>query len=201
MPSARISQRLRNVPPGAPVADEALVRRACFGALSPYEVALGPRKLVGLSQVRKRAGVLFQVGLPLAWDGDLLAALLAHNADERARLERRRRLVAEVAPYLAPGERVREATTGRGGRPLEPAALRVVLTDQRLIVLRKKAFRQFAVQEFSFDSSRVWLGFTAEAGGELEVSDAAHRTHVSLSGVPELDLEPADRSALGRARA
>ena len=64
------------------------MRRACFGALSPYEVAVGPRKLVGLSQVRRRAGVLFQVGLPLVWEADLLAALLAHDADEAARLER-----------------------------------------------------------------------------------------------------------------
>lgn len=119
-----------------------------------------------------------------------------HEAAERARLERRRRLVTEVAPYLAPGERVLEATTGRGTihgpgeRPRDSAVLRVVVTDQRLILLRKKAFRQFAVQEFDFDTSRVWLGFTAEAGGELEVGDTAHRTHASLSGVPELDLEP-----------
>jgi hypothetical protein len=119
-----------------------------------------------------------------------------HEAAERARLERRRRLVAEVAPYLAPGERVLEATTGRGTihgpgeRPRDSAVLRVVVTDERLILLRKKAFRQFGVQEFDFHTSRVWLGFTAETGGELEVGDTAHRTHASLSGVPELDLEP-----------
>jgi lipoate-protein ligase A len=76
----------RNRPPGTPVDDEALVRRACFGALSPYEVAVGPRKLVGLSQVRRRAGVLFQVGVPLVWEADLLAALLAHTAAEQDRL-------------------------------------------------------------------------------------------------------------------
>lgn len=76
----------RNLPPGPPVEDEALVRRACFGSLSPYEVAVGPRKLVGLSQVRRRAGVLFQVGIPLVWEADLLAALLAHDAAEQDRL-------------------------------------------------------------------------------------------------------------------
>ena len=119
-----------------------------------------------------------------------------HEAAERARLERRRRLVAEVAPYLTPGERVLEATTGKGAatgpaaRPRDPVAIRVMVTDQRMILLRKKAFRQFAVQEFSFDTSRVWLGFTAEAGGELEVSDTSRRTRVSISGIPELDLEP-----------
>jgi lipoate-protein ligase A len=80
-------QPVRHPVPGAPVSDEALVRRACFGALSPYEVAVGPRKLVGLSQVRRRPGVLFQVGLPLVWEADLLAELLAHNAPEQARLQ------------------------------------------------------------------------------------------------------------------
>ena len=79
-------RRARTLPPGSPLDDEALVRRACFGALSPYEVAVGPRKLVGLSQVRRRAGVLFQVGIPLVWEADLLAALLAHDAAERDRL-------------------------------------------------------------------------------------------------------------------
>src|SRR5262249_30966524 len=78
----------REWPPGLPRPDEALVRRACFGSLSPYEVAVGPRKLVGLSQVRRRAGGLFQVGLPLMWEADMLADLLAHDADERGRLVR-----------------------------------------------------------------------------------------------------------------
>ena len=100
-----------------------------------------------------------------------------HDAAERARLERRRRLVGEVAPYLAPGEHLLEATTGKGpvhghgGRQRELTSLRIVVTDRRLILLRKKAFRQFAVQTFSFASSRVSLGFTPEAGGELDVTD------------------------------
>jgi lipoate-protein ligase A len=80
-------QPVRHPVPGAPMQDEALVRRACFGSLSPFEVAVGPRKLVGLSQVRRRPGVLFQVGLPLVWEADLLAELLAHDATEQARLQ------------------------------------------------------------------------------------------------------------------
>lgn len=32
---------------------------ACFGSFSPYEVVAGRRKVVGLSQVRRRGGVLF----------------------------------------------------------------------------------------------------------------------------------------------
>ncbi len=84
---ARPYQPVRHPVLGAPVSDEALVRRACFGSLSPYEVAVGPRKLVGLSQVRRRPGVLFQVGIPLRWEADLLADLLAHDASEQARLQ------------------------------------------------------------------------------------------------------------------
>jgi lipoate---protein ligase len=46
---------------------------ACFGALSPYEVLAGGRKVVGLSQARRRQGTLLQAGLLL----DLEAARLA----------------------------------------------------------------------------------------------------------------------------
>ena len=111
-----------------------------------------------------------------------------HAAAERARSERRQRLVREVAPYLEPGERVLDATTGRSEGPHEPAQLRVIATDRRLLVLRKKAFRQFSVQTFSYASARVSIGFTAESGGELMVADAAGE--VVVVGIPELDLEP-----------
>jgi hypothetical protein len=115
-----------------------------------------------------------------------------HEAAARARQERRRRLVGEVAPYLAPGEHVVEATSGRGATTgqSEDAPLRIVVTDQRLILLRKKAFRQFAVQAFAFDRSRVSLGFTPQAGGEMDVSDPVDRRRVSVTDIPELDLEP-----------
>ena len=78
---------LRRLPDG-PILDADLVRLACFGSLSPYEVAIGPRKLVGFSQVRRRTGLLLQVGLPLTWEADLLAALLAARPDDRRRLAR-----------------------------------------------------------------------------------------------------------------
>jgi hypothetical protein len=123
-----------------------------------------------------------------------------HEAAQRARQERRRRLVSEVAPYLAPGERVVETTSGRGVTPgqSEDAPLRIVVTDQRLLLLRKKAFRQFAVQAFGFERSRVSLGFTPQAGGELDVSDPVDRRRVSVTDIPELDLEPLFVSLRGR---
>ncbi|HEU5316853.1 MAG TPA: hypothetical protein VFX49_12145 [Chloroflexota bacterium] len=73
----------------------AMRARACFGVLSPYEVALvdpgvPPRKLVGLSQVRKRGVVLYQAGMYLRFTGASLAPYLvadalplAHELDRR----------------------------------------------------------------------------------------------------------------------
>lgn len=49
---------------------------ACFGALSSYEVTAGGRKLVGLSQIRRRHGALLQAGVPIAFDAPRLARLL-----------------------------------------------------------------------------------------------------------------------------
>jgi lipoate-protein ligase A len=76
----------RETPPPGGWTDDDLRHRACFGSLSPYEVAVGPRKLVGLAQVRRRGGVLFQVGLPLTWQADLLADLLTPSPAEQPRL-------------------------------------------------------------------------------------------------------------------
>ncbi len=49
---------------------------ACFGSLSPYEVAADGRKLVGLSQIRRREGALLQAGIPLTFDAGRLSDLL-----------------------------------------------------------------------------------------------------------------------------
>jgi lipoate---protein ligase len=63
----------------APLAKDDPLRLACYGTLSPYEVVsdVEPRKLVGLCQVRRRAGTLYQTGVYLRFDGAALASLLA----------------------------------------------------------------------------------------------------------------------------
>lgn len=63
-----------------------LARLACYGALSPFEVTLHGRKLVGLAQVRRRAGALFQPAILLHWNPAVLSRLLAVPDDERAAL-------------------------------------------------------------------------------------------------------------------
>ena len=60
------------------------LRRTCFGGRSPYEVLIAGRKVVGLCQVRRRAGTLYQVGILLGFDAARLAGLLHGTAAERA---------------------------------------------------------------------------------------------------------------------
>lgn len=61
---------------------EKLARLVCFGSLSPYEVAVGGRKLVGLAQIRRRTGTLLQCGLPLRLQSQDFASLLALAASQ-----------------------------------------------------------------------------------------------------------------------
>lgn len=53
---------------------------ACFGGLSPFEVLAGGRKVVGLSQARRRPGTLLQAGIPLRLDAARLARLMGRDA-------------------------------------------------------------------------------------------------------------------------
>jgi lipoate-protein ligase A len=65
---------------------EQLLRQSCYGAVSPYEISINGRKVIGLDQVRRRAGFLFQAGLLLRWDAERIASLLAAAPDERPAL-------------------------------------------------------------------------------------------------------------------
>lgn len=66
-------------------ADDPL-RLACFGTLSPYEVVVGRRKVVGLSQIRRRPGAIYAIGVHLRWRPARLTALLALDPTTRAAL-------------------------------------------------------------------------------------------------------------------
>ena len=69
-----------------PLATDDPLRLACYGTLSPWEPVAGTRKVVGLSQVRRRGGTLYQVGVYLRWRPEALVELLALPEDERAAL-------------------------------------------------------------------------------------------------------------------
>lgn len=111
---------------------DARVRRACFGGRSPYEVLADGRKLVGFSQIRRRPGALFQVGLYARWPGRELAALLRLPPDEReataAALAGRVAGLDELLAAPPPPEAIMgafaEALARRLGVALEPDAWR-----------------------------------------------------------------------------
>lgn len=74
-----------------PLEREDPLRLACYGTLSPWEVVSGakPRKLVGLCQVRRRPGTLYQIGVYLRFDAAALSALLSEPPGGRAALTTR----------------------------------------------------------------------------------------------------------------
>lgn len=83
---AHAQRTLRKQPESS--AYELLMYRACYGSLSPYEVTVGQRKIVGFDMVRRRVGTLLQAGLVLDWDTTLLAYLLGHTQEEQRLLQR-----------------------------------------------------------------------------------------------------------------
>ena len=92
---------------------ERLMHRACYGTLSPYEVVVGQRKVVGLDMIRRRAGTLLQAGVLLHWETELLAYLLGHTDEEqhllRTGLLDRAVGVDTLAGHFISAEEIREA--------------------------------------------------------------------------------------------
>ncbi len=75
-----------------------LLRRACFAGRSPYEIIAGGRKLVGFSQVRRRHGILFQIGVYSRWPGADLARLLRFASEDAEALATRVTGLDELLP-------------------------------------------------------------------------------------------------------
>ncbi|GCE17355.1 lipoate--protein ligase family protein [Dictyobacter kobayashii] len=83
---AHAQRALRKEP--ATRAYETLMNRACYGSLSPYEVVVGQRKVVGFDMIRRRTGSLLQAGVLLQWDSQTLAHLLGHTPEEQELLQK-----------------------------------------------------------------------------------------------------------------
>lgn len=86
---------------------------ACFGGLSPWEVVVGERKLVGLAQVRRRTGVLF------------VAGVLLHEPPWE-------RMCAALGRPIEHAAALRRATLGCAERLAQPAEALVQPVVQRL---------------------------------------------------------------------
>ena len=74
----------------------------CFGGLSPWEVVVGDRKVLGLSQVRKQTGAIIQVGVPMRLN--TVRLLQAVGAPEGAADDMAARTagVADLIPGITP---------------------------------------------------------------------------------------------------
>ena len=80
------TEEVRAIPP---LAQDDPLRLACYGTLSPWEVVVGRRKLVGLCQVRRRPGALYQIGVYRHFDPKALGVLLDLNNTTRKTLATR----------------------------------------------------------------------------------------------------------------
>jgi lipoate---protein ligase len=69
-----------------PLVTSAWSRLVCFAGLGAGEVTIGDAKAVGVSQRRTRSWARFQCAAYTRWRPSALAALLALDGDERARL-------------------------------------------------------------------------------------------------------------------
>ncbi len=72
----------------------------CFGGLSPWEVVVGDRKILGLSQVRKQAGAIIQVGVPMRLDAQRLAAAVGVSVGAAGDLKARTVGITEIVPSM-----------------------------------------------------------------------------------------------------
>jgi lipoate---protein ligase len=80
------TEEARAIPP---LAQDDPLRLACYATLSPWEVVVGRRKLVGLCQVRRRPGALYQIGVYRRFDPKALGVLLDLNNTTRKTLATR----------------------------------------------------------------------------------------------------------------
>lgn len=81
---------------------------ACYGGLSPFEVTVEGRKVVGLSQARRRAGTLLQAGVLISLDPHRLGELMEVPADFPHSLGARAAGLGEWLPNLATTDVIRE---------------------------------------------------------------------------------------------
>jgi lipoate---protein ligase len=81
-PTEAHSQQARRKDPVAGLYEQ-LLHRACYGSLSPYEVVVDNRKVVGLCMIRRHTGLLLQAGIVLHWETTQLAQILGKTAAEQ----------------------------------------------------------------------------------------------------------------------
>ena len=130
-----------------PLARDDPLRLACYGTLSPFEVVEGQRKVVGLSQVRRRAGALYQMSTYLRWRPERLAALLALSFEQRESLSRRLRDVTVGLDELA-GRDISAAEVTTAVEAALVSRLGITLKPGRWTPAEREAAARIEVERF-----------------------------------------------------
>ncbi len=91
--------------------DPVLAAVSCFGGLSPWEVVVGERKIAGLSQIRRRTGLILQVGLLARPEDPPVWTLVGADAGIGRRLDAQTTSLAQEG--IADVDRVRAAVDRR----------------------------------------------------------------------------------------
>ena len=112
----------RAVPPDEAHAlnDPELAAASCFAGISPWEVLVGDRKVGGLSQIRRRTGLVLQVGVLARPEDPPLWSVLGEDASMGRRLTERTTSLAQEG--VADREAAREAIDHRVTERLAAAA-------------------------------------------------------------------------------
>ncbi|MGO8950657.1 MAG: biotin/lipoate A/B protein ligase family protein [Ktedonobacterales bacterium] len=156
------TQEVRDLPA---LAKDDPVRLACYGTLSPYEPVVGLKKVIGLSQVRRRSAVLYQVGAHLQWRPEALVALLALSEDERRSLIPRLRASAagidEMAGRSIAAGELRDATHN-----LLAALLGVCLTRGGWTAAERAAAERIELERFQPVGHKAGPGHEAKSWEE-----------------------------------
>ena len=94
---------------------------ACYGGISPFEVLVDGRKVVGLSQARRQPGTLLQAGILLKLDARLLSDLMGRDEPFAAALANHAAGLGEWLPAVTAGDLIEAVNTQiveRGGHSL-----------------------------------------------------------------------------------
>ena len=143
---------------------------ACFGGLSPYEVLAGGRKVVGLSQARRRQGTLLQAGVLMELDAARLARVLGGGDGLAADLAAAAAGLRELVPGVEPDDVVAAVNPLLAGRRrlTSPAFLAGPGLDRR----GERRPRQRAVLDVGAGQAGLELGLDAGDPAQRRRGDA-----------------------------
>lgn len=126
---------------------------ACFGGLAPHELVVGGRKVVGLSQIRRRGAVAVQAAIYTRFPyGELAAVLRAANADTeqwQTALRRHAAGLDEVVGRAVNPHEVTAALRAAFNDALDGALCDGVLTDEEAGAVARLAAEKYGAETWT----------------------------------------------------